>query len=101
MRAHAQPADSAPDSRREEMENARPVRGALVRVVANRFDLPAEAITDDARFRDDLGLDSLFSIELLMALEEEFDMDIDDDAKRIKTVGDAVRYIESRVASRG
>jgi acyl carrier protein len=54
-------------------------------------------VTDNARFVDDLGADSLDQTELLMALEEEFNIEIDDEANSIETVGDAIRYIQSKL----
>lgn len=101
MCAKTQPSEASSAPIREQKTNPRSIRGVLVRLVANRFDLSAEAVTDDARFQDDLGLDSLHSIELLMAVEEEFEMDIGDDGKGIKTVGDAIRYIETKTAPQG
>ena len=56
-----------------------------------------EEVTDDARFIEDLGADSLDLTELLMALEEEYNVEIDDEANDIQTVGDAIKYIESKL----
>ena len=57
------------------------------------------AVTMEAAFIDDLGADSLDIVELVMALEEEFDMEIPDaDAEKIVTVGDVVEYIKEHVA---
>ena len=54
-------------------------------------------ITDDAKFIDDLGADSLDTVELVMAFEEEFGSEISDtEAEKILTVGDAVKFIESK-----
>ncbi len=54
-----------------------------------------EEVTEKASFVDDLGADSLDIVELIMALEEEFETDIpDEDAEKIATVGDAVKYIK-------
>ena len=55
-----------------------------------------EEVTNEASFVDDLGADSLDTVELVMALEEEFECEIpDEDAEKITTVGDAVTYIEA------
>ena len=55
-----------------------------------------DQVTPDASFMDDLGADSLDTVELIMALEEEFDMEIpDSDAEKIRTVQDALDYMES------
>ena len=74
------------------------VEEAVMKVIIERLDKTAEEVTADARFIDDLGADSLDVTELLMALEEEFNIDIDDEANAIETVGDAVNYIAGKVA---
>jgi len=56
-------------------------------------------VTPEAKFVDDLGADSLDLVELVMALEEEYNMEIsDEDAEKILTVGDAIEYIQGHVA---
>ncbi|MCR4398451.1 MAG: acyl carrier protein [Firmicutes bacterium] len=66
------------------------VRGIIV----DQLSVDEEDVTPEASFIDDLGADSLDIVELIMALEEEFDMEIsDEDAEKIVTVGDAVEYI--------
>ena len=71
------------------------------RLIAQHLDIAAETVTDEARFRDDLGADSLDAFELLLAFEETFDIEIPDDAAdTMQRGGDAVSYIERRVASR-
>ncbi len=67
------------------------------KIIAERLDRKLEEVVDEARFIDDLGADSLDQTELLMALEEEFNIEIDDDANNIETVGDAIKYIEARL----
>ncbi|HOV34072.1 MAG TPA: acyl carrier protein [Candidatus Hydrogenedens sp.] len=66
-------------------------------VIANRLNRSIDEVTDEARFIEDLGADSLDLTELLMTLEEEFNIQLDDDANQIITVGDAVKYVLSRV----
>ncbi len=66
-------------------------------LIAERFERDIEEVTDDASFVDDLGADSLDITELLMALEEEFNIEIDDDANNIVTVGQAIEYIAGRL----
>ena len=57
-------------------------------------------ITDDAKFIDDLGADSLDTVELVMAFEEEFGSEISDtEAEKILTVGDAIKFIESKASN--
>jgi acyl carrier protein len=59
-----------------------------------------EKVTKDASFVDDLGADSLDTVELVMAFEEEFTIDItDEDAEQMRTVGEAIAYIEKREES--
>ena len=66
--------------------------------IAEQLSLNEEEITMESGFVDDLGADSLDVVELIMALEEEFDIEIpDEDAEKITTVGDVVDYIKSRV----
>ena len=66
-------------------------------IIAERLDRKPEEVVDDAKIIDDLGADSLDVTELMMALEEEYEIDIDDEANSIETVGDAVKYIESKM----
>ncbi len=63
-------------------------------IIVEQLGVSAEQVTDGASFVDDLRADSLDTVELVMALEEEFDLEIpDDEAEKIKTVGDAVKHI--------
>ncbi|MAF27207.1 MAG: acyl carrier protein [Gemmatimonadota bacterium] len=58
-------------------------------------------VTGEASFIDDLGADSLDTVELVMALEEEFDIEIPDEAaEKLKSVGDAVKYLDEHVAAK-
>ena len=67
------------------------------KVVVDQLDVDEEQVTGEASFVEDLGADSLDTVELIMALEEEFDIEIpDEDAEKISTVGDAVRYIDDK-----
>lgn len=66
----------------------------IKQVIAERCNRSLEQVTDDARFGEDLGADSLDITELMMALEEEFNITIEDDAAHISTVGDAIDYIK-------
>lgn len=74
------------------------VSEVVKRIVVEKLDRKSEEVTDTARFVEDLGADSLDITELLMALEEEFSIDIDDEANSIETVQDAVKYIESKLS---
>jgi acyl carrier protein len=65
-------------------------------IVASQLGVEIEEVTPEASFVDDLGADSLDTVELVMALEEEFGLEIpDEDAENISTVKDAISYIES------
>ncbi|WP_026487229.1 acyl carrier protein [Caldanaerobius polysaccharolyticus] len=65
------------------------------KIVAEQLGVGEDEITTESSFIDDLGADSLDVVELIMALEEEFDIEIpDEDAEKISTVGDAVEYIK-------
>jgi acyl carrier protein len=64
-------------------------------VVIEQLDCKDEEVKEESRFIEDLGADSLDVVELVMALEEEFDIEIpDEDAEGILTVSDAIKYIE-------
>jgi acyl carrier protein len=66
-------------------------------IIAEQLGLKAEEIKNDASFVDDLGADSLDTVELVMALEEEFETEIpDEDAEKITTVQQAINYITAR-----
>jgi acyl carrier protein len=63
-------------------------------IIINELGVEAEKVTSDASFVEDLGADSLDTVELVMAFEEEFGIEIpDEDAEKMQTVGDAVQYI--------
>ena len=65
-------------------------------IVAEQLGVDESQVTEDASFIDDLGADSLDTVELIMAFEEAFDVEIpDEDAQKIKTVKDVIDYIEA------
>ena len=65
-------------------------------IIVEQLGVDAEKVTLEASFIEDLGADSLDTVELVMALEEEFDLEIaDEDAEKISTVNEAVEYINS------
>ncbi len=66
-------------------------------IIADRLTRKIEELSENARIIDDLGADSLDQTEIIMALEEEYNLEIDDDANQIETVGDAIKYIKARV----
>ncbi|AVQ18297.1 MAG: acyl carrier protein [Fusobacterium mortiferum] len=66
-------------------------------IVVEQLGVDAEQVVPEANFVEDLGADSLDTVELIMAFEEEFDVEIPDtDAEKIKTVQDVIDYIESK-----
>ncbi len=70
------------------------------KIVADQLSVEAETITPKSNFANDLGADSLDTVELVMALEEEFDIEIPDEAaEKITTVQEAVDYINNKVAA--
>ena len=67
-------------------------------LIVDQLGVDADSVNADAHFIDDLGADSLDTVELVMAFEEEFDMEIsDEDAEKLETVGDAVAYLDERL----
>jgi acyl carrier protein len=70
-------------------------------IIAEQLGVKPEEVTPQASFIDDLGADSLDTVELIMALEEEFSVEIpDEDAEKMTTVGDAIKYIEEKMAKK-
>ncbi len=70
-------------------------------IISEQLGVKAEEVTPQASFINDLGADSLDTVELIMALEEEFNVEIpDEDAEKMTTVGDAIKYIEEKAAAK-
>ena len=66
-------------------------------LISEQLDVKADEITEDSSIQDDLGADSLDVVDLVMALEDEFDVEIpEDQVENIKTVGDIVKFIEDK-----
>ncbi len=71
----------------------------VTKIIVDRLGVEESQVTPDASFKDDLGADSLDVVELVMELEDQFDMEIsDEEAEKISTVGDAVNYIKSKLS---
>ena len=73
------------------------ISGKIKKMVADHLGIEESKVTDESSFIDDLGADSLETVELVMAFEEEFGSEISDsEAEKILTVGDAIKFIESK-----
>jgi acyl carrier protein len=72
------------------------VEDKIKKIIAEKLSVDIEEVVPEASFVDDLGADSLDLVELIMSMEEEFDIDIsDEDAEKLVTVKDAIDYINS------
>lgn len=79
------------------MADAADILERVKKIVVDQLDVEADKVTEKASFIDDLGADSLDNVELVMAFEEEFEIEIPDDAaEHIQTVGDAVKFISEK-----
>ena len=66
-------------------------------IIAKELEVTLDQLTPDAKFIEDLGADSLDTVELVMALEEEFGIEVpDEDAEKLQSVGDVIKYIEDK-----
>lgn len=78
--------------------NRTEIESRVKKIVVEQLGVKGDEVTTDASFVDDLGADSLDTVELVMALEEEFETEIpDEDAEKIITIKDAVNYIINRM----
>jgi len=76
------------------------IHARIVKVICEQLDIDASKVTNEADFLEDLGADSLDTVELVMAFEEEFDVEIPDDtAEKIKTVNDVLALVSNKVAA--
>lgn len=76
------------------------IEETVKKIVAEQLGVDIEKVVPEASFIDDLGADSLDTVELVMALEEEFDQEIpDEDAEKIRTVQNAIDYIKQQLAA--
>jgi acyl carrier protein len=74
---------------------AKPVEERVKEIICEQLGVEEDEVHTNAKFIEDLGADSLDTVELVMAFEEEFDLEIpDEDAEKIATVGDAITYIK-------
>jgi acyl carrier protein len=76
------------------------IAARVKKIIEEQLGVSTEQVTNEASFIDDLGADSLDTVELVMALEEEFDIEIpDEDAEKMTTVGAAIDYLEQKVGA--
>ena len=77
------------------------VRGDVRKIIVEKLEVDEKQVTDEAHFINDLGADSLDTVELVMAFEEKFEIEIpDEDAEKLTTVGAAVKYVEEKVSKK-
>jgi acyl carrier protein len=77
------------------LDNMSDIKGRVVSIIVDKLGVDENEVTAEASFTNDLGADSLDTVELIMEFEKEFNIAIpDDQAEKIATVGDAVKYIE-------
>ncbi|MBM3858085.1 MAG: acyl carrier protein [Verrucomicrobia bacterium] len=75
----------------------KPVQDRVKEIIVEQLGVNPDQVTPEAKFIEDLGADSLDTVELVMAFEEEFGAEIpDEDAEKLQTVGDVIKYIEER-----
>ena len=79
-----------------------PTEARVREIIVNELGVEPEKVADNASFVEDLGADSLDTVELVMAFEEEFGIDIpDEDAEQMRTVGDAIKYLRDKSGGEG
>jgi len=77
------------------------VQEKITEIIVEQLGVKAEEVVPEASFVDDLGADSLDTVELVMAFEEEFGAEIpDEDAEKLQTVGDAIKYVEEKTSQK-
>ncbi len=77
------------------------LEGRVKDIIAEELGVEKDKLTAEASFMEDLGADSLDTVELVMAFEKEFDLDIpDEEAEKLRTVGDALTYLRQRLGSK-
>ncbi len=83
------------NTKETQMASTEEIMGKVKKIISEQLGVDEGEVTNESHFIDDLGADSLDTVELVMALEEEFGIEIpDEDAEKIQTVGDVQKYIE-------
>lgn len=78
--------------------NSEVIKGKMIAIIADKLNVDAKIVTEESSFTDDLGSDSLDTVELIMEFEKEFDIKLpDDQAEGIKTVGQAMTIVIGKV----
>ena len=73
----------------------KPMEAKVIDIIVEQLGVEKEQVTPDAKFIEDLGADSLDTVELVMALEEEFTIEVpDEEAEKLQSVGDVIKYIQ-------
>jgi acyl carrier protein len=81
-----------------EVKDKGSIRDRVIKITCDQLGTTPDKITDQTSFVNDLGADSLDTVELVMSFEDEFEISIpDEDAEKIASVGDAIRYVEEKV----
>ena len=79
------------------MADQKSIEQRVKEIIVNQLNVNEEQITPEASFLDDLGADSLDTVELIMAFEEEFDIEVpDEEAEKLQSVGDVITYINTQ-----
>jgi len=95
-------ADPDPNDRVAKDQTMSDIAERVKKIVVEHLGVEPDKVTEKANFIDDLGADSLDTVELVMAFEEEFGVEIPDDAaETIQTVGDAIHFLEKGAAEKG
>ncbi len=75
------------------------IKENVIQIIVNKLGIDEDQVTPEAHFVNDLGADSIETVELIMEFEDKFEIEIpDDDGEKIATVGDAIAYLEEKVA---
>jgi acyl carrier protein len=85
------------DTETEKGRNTMSLQPKVLKIIEEQLGVDAERVKPESSFIDDLGADSLDIVELVMAMEEEFDIEIpDEDAEKLRTVSDVTKYLEGK-----